>query len=97
MIHTENLAQETDALFQSKPNILLIISDDHGYGDLTFLEQLNDVSTPNLDRLRQSGVYFKNGYVTATICSPSRAGLMVGNYQQRWGAEWFNNSHFSPN
>lgn len=82
--------------FASKPNILLILSDDHGYADLSFKASVEDVDTPNLDRLRQSGMLLEQGYVSAPICSPSRAGLMVGAYQQRWGAEWFGNSQFAP-
>lgn len=70
----------------SQPNIVLIVSDDHGYGDLGFREELSDIATPNLDRLRASGMLLEQGYVSAPICSPSRAGLMVGSYQQRWGA-----------
>lgn len=85
-----------DTLKSTKPNIILILSDDHGYGDLSFMNINEDVHTPNLDKLRESGIYFENGYVTAPICSPSRAGLMVGNYQQRWGAKWFGNSQFAP-
>lgn len=87
---------EIDRLKGSKPNILLIVSDDHGYGDMSFLNVNDDLQTPNLDRLRASGIFFENAYVTAPICSPSRAGLIVGNHQQRWGARWFGNSHFAP-
>ena len=79
-----------------KSNILLILTDDQGYGDLSFKNANADVKTPNIDRLRASGVFFENGYVTAPICSPSRAGLIVGNYQRRWGAKWFGNSSFAP-
>lgn len=79
----------------SRPNILLIVSDDHGYGDLT-LRGSADARTPNLDRLAASGTVFDNGYVTAPICSPSRAGLIAGAHQQRWGAKWFDSSAFPP-
>lgn len=83
-----SLSEETKevTLFGSKPNILLILSDDHGYGDLSFQGRNEDVHTPNLDRLRNSGMSFEQGFVSAPICSPSRAGLMVESYQQRWGA-----------
>ncbi|MGX7445983.1 sulfatase family protein [Dolosigranulum pigrum] len=80
----------------SQPNIVLIVSDDHGYGDLGFREELSDIATPNLDRLRASGMLLEQGYVSAPICSPSRTGLMVGSYQQRWGAKWFDSSKFAP-
>lgn len=78
-----------------KPNILLIVSDDHGYGDLSSRGS-KDASTPHLDRLATEGVDYQNAYVTAPICSPSRAGLIAGTYQQRWGSYWFNDSSFPP-
>jgi arylsulfatase B len=68
-----------------RPNILLIVADDQGYGEMTC--QGGDVPTPNLDRLAASGVRFTAGYVTAPYCSPSRAALMTGRYQQRFGHE----------
>ncbi|MGQ4509018.1 sulfatase family protein [Dermabacteraceae bacterium P13128] len=80
----------------NKPNILLIVSDDHGYADLSCRGVHPEVSTPNLDRLVASGMDFRNGYVSAPICSPSRAGMMAGAYQQRWGARWFDSSRFAP-
>lgn len=80
----------------SKPNIIFIISDDHGYGDLSFKNILGDVNTPNLDRLRASGMLLEQGYVSAPVCSPSRAGLIVGSYQQRWGAKYFGSARFAP-
>lgn len=94
---TMNMLKESiNHYYASKPNIVLIVSDDHGYGDLSFHEVMQDVHTPQLDRLRQSGMLMQQGYVSAPICSPSRAGLMVGSYQQRWGAKWFSNSCFAP-
>ncbi|MDO5729512.1 MAG: sulfatase-like hydrolase/transferase [Actinomycetaceae bacterium] len=80
----------------SQPNILLIVSDDHGYGDLSFRGINNDARTPNLDRLASDGMVFDQAYVSAPICSPSRAGLITGAYQQRWGARWFDSSQFAP-
>lgn len=80
----------------SRPNIVLLISDDHGYGDLSPDPTDEGLHTPNLERLRNSGVTFSRGYVTAPICSPSRAGLIAGAHQARWGAHWFDNSAFPP-
>ncbi len=68
-----------------RPNIVLIVSDDQGYAEMGC--QGGDVPTPNLDRLAASGVRFSSGYVTAPFCSPSRAGLLTGRYQQRFGHE----------
>ncbi|OWK40169.1 sulfatase-like hydrolase/transferase [Fimbriiglobus ruber] len=65
-----------------KPNVVFIISDDLGYGDLGF-QGCKDIPTPNLDALAASGVRFTNAYVTGPICGPTRAGLMSGRYQQR--------------
>ena len=68
----------------AKPNIVVIISDDAGWSDFGF-QGSSDVPTPNLDAFRASGIRFERGYVTASVCSPSRAGLLSGQYQQRFG------------
>lgn len=73
-----------------RPNILLIVGDDMGYADVGF-HGCKDIPTPNLDALAASGVRFTNGYVSGPYCSPSRAGLMTGRYQTRFGHE------FNPN
>ncbi|AKU17110.1 sulfatase family protein [Luteipulveratus mongoliensis] len=77
-----------------QPNIVLILSDDHGYADRSILGIHHDVRTPSLDRLAREGVSCAEGYVTAPICSPSRAGLIVGQHQSRWGSRWFGDSRF---
>lgn len=76
------------------PNIILIVSDDHGYADRSRLGIHPDVRTPALDRLAQEGTTFTNAYVTAPICSPSRSGFITGQYQQRWGSLWFDSASF---
>ncbi|WP_227254573.1 sulfatase-like hydrolase/transferase [Frigoriglobus tundricola] len=65
-----------------KPNVVLILTDDLGYGDLGF-QGSKDIPTPNLDALAAGGVRFTNAYVTGPICGPTRAGLISGRYQQR--------------
>ena len=70
----------------ARPNILLIVADDLGYADLG-CQGSEDVRTPNIDSLAAAGVRFTSGYVTAPQCSPSRAGLLSGQYQQRYGHE----------
>lgn len=66
------------------PNIVLLLADDLGYADLSFLPQSPpDIATPNIDRLATSGTYFHEAYATAPICSPSRVGLITGRSQQR--------------
>lgn len=70
-----------------KPNIILIYSDDHGWADLGINGSDKDIKTPHLDRLALDGIRFTRGYVTAPQCVPSRAGVMTGRYQQRFGVE----------
>lgn len=73
------------------PNVVVILADDLGYGDLGSYG-CKDIRTPNLDRLAETGVRLTDGYVTHPYCGPSRAGLMTGRYQQRFGYQ-FNPSH----
>ncbi len=70
-----------------KPNILLIYSDDHGWADLGAQGVDKDIRTPHLDQLARDGVRFARGYVTAPQCVPSRAGVLTGRYQQKFGVE----------
>ena len=70
----------------SKPNILIILADDAGYSDFGFMGS-DEIKTPNIDKLASDGVVFNNAYVSASVCSPSRAGLLTGMYQQRFGHE----------
>ncbi|CAH8284177.1 arylsulfatase A-like enzyme [Mariniflexile fucanivorans] len=74
---------------QKKPNIILLFSDDAGYADFGF-QGSKDLKTPNLDKLAKSGMIFRQGYVTDAVCGPSRAGLLTGKYQQRFGYEEIN-------
>lgn len=67
-----------------KPNIILVLTDDQGWADVGF-NGCTDIPTPNLDRLASQGVVFSNGYVSHPYCSPSRAGLLTGRYQARFG------------
>ncbi|WP_416305702.1 sulfatase-like hydrolase/transferase [Neptunicella sp. SCSIO 80796] len=69
------------------PNIIVIFTDDHGYADLGVQNQLSDVITPNIDNLANNGVRFTHGYVTAPQCTPSRAAMITGQYQQRFGVD----------
>ena len=75
------------ALAQSgQPNIIVILADDLGYGDVGF-NGCPDYATPNIDSLTINGVRCSSGYVTHPFCSPSRAALLTGRYQQRFGHE----------
>ena len=66
------------------PNVIVIISDDQGYADVGF-HGSNEIFTPNIDRIAKNGVVFSEGYVSYAVCSPSRAGLITGRYQNRFG------------
>ncbi|MBI3679994.1 MAG: sulfatase [Acidobacteria bacterium] len=76
-----------------RPNILILLADDLGFADLGF-QGSNEIPTPHLDTLARTGVRFTNGYVSHPFCSPTRAGLMTGRYQQRFGHE--NNPRYDP-
>ena len=68
------------------PNIVVILSDDQGYADVSFNpHHPKEVSTPNIDALARGGVICTQGYISGNVCSPTRAGLMTGRYQQRAG------------
>ena len=69
-----------------QPNILVILADDLGYGDVAY-NGCPDYATPNIDSFATNGIWCSNGYVTHPICSPSRAALITGRYQQRFGHE----------
>lgn len=71
---------------QKAPNIVFILSDDAGYADFGF-QGSKEMLTPNLDKLAAEGMRFEQAYVTAAVCGPSRAGLLTGRYQQRFGYE----------
>ncbi|EIK45876.1 sulfatase [Cellvibrio sp. BR] len=77
-----------------RPNIVVILADDLGYNDVGFTNGQTEIKTPRLDALANEGVVFENGYVTHPYCGPSRAGLITGRYQARFGME--NNVTYSP-
>ena len=86
-------------LFSQKntpPNIVFLFADDAGYADFGFQGSAK-FDTPNLDALASKSVKFTQAYTTAAVCGPSRAGLMTGRYQQRFGVEENNvPSYMSP-
>lgn len=71
----------------NKPNIILIFTDDHGFTDMACQGIRDDLKTPNIDALAANGVRMTSGYVTAPQCVPSRAGLLTGRSQNRFGVE----------
>ena len=74
-------------LAADRPNIVLLVADDLGYGELS-PARTHSIDTPNLSRLIDEGVYYTDAYVTAPYCAASRAGLMTGRYQTRFGFEF---------
>jgi arylsulfatase A-like enzyme len=73
--------------FAKQPNILMIYVDDMGYSDPGCYGG-KMVPTPNIDSLAEQGVRFTDGYVTSSVCAPSRCGLLSGAYNQRFGMQW---------
>jgi arylsulfatase A-like enzyme len=69
------------------PNVVLIMMDDMGYGDLGSYGA-RDVRTPHIDRLARDGVRLTDAYANGPVCTPTRAALISGRYQQRVGLEW---------
>lgn len=80
------IAGNVNADTDPRPNILLILADDLGFEDLGF-QGSKDIKSPHLDKLVAGSIRFTDGHTTASVCSPSRAGLMTGRYQQRFGHE----------
>ena len=70
-----------------RPNIIVILTDDHGWADLGTQGVRQDIRTPHIDALAAAGARLTAGYVTAPQCVPSRAGLLTGRYQNRFGLE----------
>ena len=70
-----------------KPNVIIFLSDDVGWGEYGF-QGAKDIPTPHIDSIAHSGVRFTQGYVSGPYCSPTRAGLMTGRYQTRFGHEF---------
>jgi arylsulfatase A-like enzyme len=80
-------AQGPNTEAAARPNVVLIIADDLGYGDLGTYGA-SDARTPNLDKLAREGVRLTDAYANGAVCTPTRAALISGRYQQRVGMEW---------
>lgn len=81
------LVNAAPAANRAKPNIVILLADDMGYADAGF-QGCKDVPTPSLDALAKTGVRCTSGYVSCPYCSPTRAGLLTGRYQTRFGHEF---------
>ncbi len=92
-IHAQNRSQD------DRPNFVLIVADDLGYGDLGITGS-KQIKTPNIDGLAKSGMFFTQGYVSSAVCSPSRAGFLTGVNQVEFGYDnnlGGNQPGFDPN
>ena len=86
LLREEILISAEIPLRKHKPNIIIILSDDQGYADLSFSAYAKkQVKTPNIDELAHSGMFFTDAHTSGMICAPTRAGLLTGRYQQRLG------------
>jgi arylsulfatase A-like enzyme len=83
----QDSAAQAAAARSDRPNVIVIIADDLGYADVG-ANGVEWIPTPNIDALTSTGVRFTDGYVTAAVCSTSRAGLLTGVYQTRYGFEF---------
>src|SRR5688572_13202184 len=80
------VARAADKL-STRPNIVIILCDDVGYGEFGF-QGNKEIPTPHIDSIAKNGIRFTQGYVSGPYCSPTRAGLMTGRYQTRFGHEF---------
>lgn len=84
---TLSLIAAADSAQAKQPNVLIVYADDFGWGE-TGAQGNKEIPTPHIDSIAQGGVRFTQGYVAATYCSPSRAGLLTGKYPTRFGHEF---------
>lgn len=89
LITTQSCSDNSKSLSQSKTNsgqnIIYILSDDHRYDFMSFMNKVPFLKTPNMDRMAASGVHIKNAFVSTSLCSPSRASILTGQYTHRHG------------
>ncbi len=82
------VAATAHAADPKRPNVLVILADDLGYGELGCQGFTKEIPTPHIDSIATNGTRFTSGYVSGPYCSPTRAGFMTGRYQQRYGHEF---------
>lgn len=86
-VEAQELTRHVNAARPDRPNIVFIVADDLGYGELS-CQGNEEIPTPYIDSIARDGVRFTNGYVTASYCSQSRAGFITGRYATRFGYEF---------
>jgi arylsulfatase A-like enzyme len=87
LLISEPIAREAWSAQETRPNIIVIVGDDMGYADIG-VHGCRDIPTPHIDALAAEGVRCTSGYVSGPYCSPTRAGLLTGRYQTRFGHEF---------
>src|SRR5687768_8189900 len=70
----------SQAVRQSPMNIILILADDHRYDAMGFMNKIQGLQTPGMDRMAAEGAHIKNAFVSTALCSPSRASILTGQY-----------------
>jgi hypothetical protein len=94
---TEYLSTTDSSLVnENPPNIIIILADDLGQTDISLYGN-KVIQTPNIDATGRNGVMYSEGYISSPVCSPSRAGLLTGRYQQRFGHEFQPNNRYLKN
>lgn len=76
-------AAENEISKTASPNIIFILSDDLGYGDVSALNENSKIQTPNIDRLAHEGVMFTDAHSSSAVCTPTRYGILTGRYNWR--------------
>ncbi|WP_019991191.1 sulfatase-like hydrolase/transferase [Rudanella lutea] len=84
LVWNHDFVSRSQAPAAQSPNIIVILTDDQGYADVGF-HGSKDIRTPNIDRIARNGAVCSEGYVSFAVCGPSRAGLLTGRYQDRFG------------
>jgi len=88
---------ETARAESARPNLLVIMADDLGYGDVSYMGHARDVKTPHIDSLASTGIQFRNFYANCPVCSPTRAALLSGRYQEMVGVPGVIRTHAENN
>ena len=88
--------RDSGTTLSERPNIVMILADDLSYTDISLMGG-SLVETPNIDSIGNSGVVFTNAYCSSSICAPSRASMLTGRYQQRFGFELQPNTRYATN
>jgi len=82
---TQSLAVESSSKSEVRKNIIFILSDDHRYDFMGFMNTVPFLETPAMDRMAKDGVHIKNAFVSTSLCSPSRASILTGQFTHRHG------------